>query len=195
MKKILAVTLVMMLGLATVGLADVFNVSLTIAPANSANFIVFKVTDPSNFPKNPIATTNLAFTTTLNTTYNTFLGNEYYAINVQPIGGAGNVNVKVNYVEGAMPSGQSSGLGSRATVAAVAVNSATNAEANLMKKSLLGSNNQTVLASALPTGNYMRFYLGLANGQEDAALGVVPFTTGDKPGTYSGTLTLTASQP
>jgi len=192
MKKILAVAISILTMLATTGSAEDFNVSVDIPAANSANFIVFKVTDPNNFPKDPIATANLAFTTTLNTQYNTFLGNEYYAINVQPTGGAGNVSLLFFYWEGAMPAGQTNGLGGKATVSVSAVNPATNGETSVYKRSLNDCRFTTVRESAIPSGQYMRVYIGLANGQEDAALGVTPFTTGDKPGDYSGTLMITA---
>jgi hypothetical protein len=101
----------------------------------------------------------------------------------------------VKYVEGTKPSGQTAGLGTKGKATAVAVNYLTNAETTLMQKSLLASNNQTILASLLPTNTYMRFYIGLATGSEPTAVGVTPFVSADKPGDYAGTLTLTASQP
>lgn len=175
--------------------ADEFSVSVKIPAANTANFEVFKITDPNDFPTDPIDTINLVFTTHFDPEFNTFLGNEYYAINVAPLGGSGAVNVQVNYSDVTWPTDQLVKLGGKGKLTAVAVKVSDNTEVSLLAKSLIESEGQTVLASSIPTGHYMRFYVALADGTEPGSMNVEPFTSGDKPGDYIGTLILTALAP
>lgn len=177
--------------------ADEFFLSVDIPASDGATYDVFKITN-GIWPTNPTGDLNLTFTVDLKTVTTdgkkAFLANEYYAINVAP-NGSGLINLKLNYEDKKWPTNQTvvDKLGTKGTATVAAVNpNNVNDETVLLTKSLIGSDNQTVLASDVPSGKYMRVYVALANGTEATSVGVTPFTPADEPGLYEGTLTLTA---
>jgi len=186
----------------TLAFAENFTVSVNIPAANSATYLVYRITGPSdNQVWTPLTTTDLTFTTTLTDFPNgtsAFLANQFYAVDAFPSGGAGPVNIQINYVDVDKPAGQVDGLGKKGTVSASEVYDVAGVATEsplLSKTSLIGSDGQTLLASTLVHSGFMRVYVGLANGQEAESVGVTPFNPGDKAGDYIGILTLTALKP
>lgn len=178
-----------------------FPVNVEIEGASSANYVVWKLLPGQPFPSTPQAGTSLDFTTTYNTGLGVYFGDEFFAIDVAPIG-AGQLNVLIQYTDTENPNGSANdgtGLGIKGIATVVKADPVTHNEAELSKKVLQDINNTTIFASQLlaaPAG-FMRMYVGLATGDplnnEPAA--AVPFNAGDKPGFYRGTITLTVSQP
>ena len=120
----------------------------------------------------------------------------YFAVDVANAG-AGSPNVTVVYADVAMPVGQVHGLGYKGTIdfKKVVLNAITGATTETaisghVKKALRSVASENVLP-ALTAGGWLRLYVGLADG----AVGTVgePFTAADQPGTYTGTLTITAT--
>jgi hypothetical protein len=197
---ILALIIGCFLGLSSVAFTETFDIDVIIPSANSATFVVWKLFDGQPFPNTPETTTNLSFATTLTNVEvdptkppkYAFLGNYFYAIDVFPTGGAGNVNVQIAYSD----TSTLTGLGNHGIATVVRVNPANNTEAELRKETLANIP-QTITASEIAgtVNGRFRMYVGLATG--DAAnnepAGAVPFNPGDTPGTYTGRLTLTVT--
>ena len=184
--------LILMLAGRTPAWTDTFPVSVTIPAANSATFTVSKVI---NNQFQATGNNNLSFTTTFDAENNTFLGDFFYAIDVAPGGGAGGVDIDIDYADTSV----NTGLGTHAIGTVVKATSNPADGEQLLKREILDDLNNVTIFGNQVTGGFMRMYVGLATGDPDASpaepASAVPFNTGDAPGLYSGTLTLTAVQP
>lgn len=192
-----------------------FIIEVDIPQADSANFLVWKLVAGQPFPANPEQSNTLNFTTTLTQFQDgssAFLGDNFYAIDVFPTGGAGLLNVNVTYADTQNQNGSlndGTGIGGKgiATVvrAPIEIDSQNPAffdEAQL-SRTLLQDVPAIIFASDIEDpqarASFMRMYVGLATGDPAATppepVGAVPFNLVDQPGLYSGLLTLTVSQP
>lgn len=192
-----------------------FIIEVDIPQADSANFLVWKLVAGQPFPANPEQSNTLNFTTTLTQFQDgasAFLGDNFYAIDVFPTGGAGLLNVNVTYADTQNQNGSlndGTGIGGKgiATVvrAPIEIDSQNPAffdEAQL-SRTLLQDVPAIIFASDIEDpqarASFMRMYVGLATGDPAATppepVGAVPFNLADQPGLYSGLLTLTVSQP
>jgi hypothetical protein len=137
----------------------------------------------------------------------------YYSVAIGTSGGAGAPIVNVTYTEGTgtacpnIAAGLSATLGCLGTkstatfVTAVPSNATTNPNqetvSSLGKKRLIDLTGTVGQLSTVPAGQYEKVYVGLWNGNPadspaDPSNGL-PFTNGDASGTYTGTLTFTAT--
>lgn len=122
----------------------------------------------------------------------------YFAIDVANNGG-GSPNTTISYSEGTKPTGQTNGLGYKATATFKRVTyntltgTTTDNDTAHAAKALKDVTNENVTSTELTNagGGWCRIYVGLADG----ATGTPgePFVATDKPGTYTGTLTVTAT--
>lgn len=133
--------------------------------------------------------TNLDFELTYNSEFGIYLPEFIYAIDVAPEGGAGVPSVLIEYVDTQNPNGDpASGLGAKTVAAAVRVEGVN--ETVLVEDTLNGIDGTNIPSQDIQ-GGFMRFYLGIATGEPGTP--GEPFTNGDQPGSYEGTLTLTAT--
>jgi hypothetical protein len=179
-----------------------FTVSATVPTATGVSIGVDSVNATTNvFTALAAGTTALSFDPmTLNTTSNIYVPNVYYALNFGVTGGAGTPDVTVVYTEGANPNGTTNGLGYKATATfakeVVTGTSTTETITALGKKRLIDLTG-TVGHEAYTniTGGYLRIYLGIWTGSTTAPADPTngqPFTAGDAPGLYSGSLLVTS---
>ncbi len=155
--------------------------------------------------------TALDFNTAGTLSYDSALGIwkslQYFAVDVGLVGGAASLSTNVKYVEGAKPTGQTKGLAYKATTKFVKVTkvpatppatgrvdseTAMSYGTRLLNQ-LIGTG-QTV-SNADTLGGWLRLYVGIYDGGDTTinGLGGEPFTSADRPGTYNGTLTVTAT--
>jgi len=136
----------------------------------------------------------------------TYAPSVYYSIAVGETGGAGSPIVDFTYAEGTgaacpnIAAGKSATLGclgTKSTATFLTANPVTNVETltALGKKRLIDLTGTAGQLNTVPTGQYEKVYIGLWNGNSadvppDPSNGG-PFTNGDAPGAYSGTLTVT----
>ena len=207
MKKC-CITLLLMFGLFGISLSSAqaasktdFFVSASIPAASSVSFNVSEVDAGPPIKFTPIATTNLNFKMSLNSKLGIYLPATFFAIDVAPTGGAGTPDVLVDYVDTNNPNAAigKNGLAKKG-VASVAIvtggpTPADQKETTLLNKTL-GDINGTTVTSAKISGGFMRLYLGIVTGDPATTpSGGEVFTNSDNPGSYEGTLTLTATLP
>ena len=133
--------------------------------------------------------------------YGTWMSDYYFNLYVGASGGAGNPSITVQYTEGAKPTGQKYGLGHRTTVTFVKVTRVNDKDVeNLMashpKKFLASLSKSESIASSELVGGWFKMYVGTYDGNDpnlNQVEGGAPFTNGDQPGTYDGTLKITAT--
>lgn len=118
----------------------------------------------------------------------------YFAIDVAN-NGAGAPNVTVTYAEGSKPTNQTNGLGYKGTmdfkkVTGSGTTTTDNVLAAHSKKALKDVANEHITPAEL-AGGWLRLYIGLADGSTGAP--GEAFTNADQPGTYTGTVTITAT--
>jgi hypothetical protein len=126
---------------------------------------------------------------TYDTTNHIYVPSTYYAMSL-----SGKTNV--TYTEGSNPNGTTNGLGFKATATFVTVNAKTNVEtvSSLGKKRLIDLKGTVGELTNIPSGSYEKVYVGIWTGSKTAPADPAngqPFTTLDKPGNYTGTLTFT----
>jgi len=179
-----------------------FTVSATVPTATSVTINVDSVNANTNvFSLLAAGTTALSFDPmTYNTTNGIYLPSIYYALNFGVNGGAGEPDVTVTYNEGTNPNGATNGLGYKttATFAKEVVANGATTETFLTnhgpKKRLIDLSGEHVSYSEL-AGAYLRIYLGVWTGSTvspaDPSNGQ-PFSNSDAPGTYTGSLVVTA---
>ena len=178
-----------------------FTVSATIPAATGVNIVATQVNASDNKFGQQVSALDFD-PMTLNTKFGVFFPDHYFAIDVGASGGAGNPNVTVSYTEGAKPVGQVNGLGfkTQATFVKITggpapedqVETALAAHPKQPLKELIGG--EIVSASEI-AGGFLRLYVGVISGDDAAvtALGGEPFTLADRPGPYTGTLTVSAT--
>ena len=177
-----------------------FTVQAQVPAASAATFTVSRVTpgNPEVFTK--VNTTNLDFgQLTLDTENGIFLPAFYWVIDVGS-NGAGRPDLQVAYSDTSNPNGNlnnGKGLGGRGTItyAEVVVNPDLTQTVNVIRAESLAQSNTSggVNENAFANG-FLRLAVGLATGELDVEVGnAAPFTTGDNPGNYAGTVTLTTT--
>jgi hypothetical protein len=212
MKKLFLLTVLAVALSASAAFAAAFPITATIPAATTVNFIVSEVTPPATAGGNPVFAShpglNLNFATAgqgmeYKSDIGIWAGSRFFAIDLAPSTSTGTPapgtygSVAFSYSANVVPSGQdaSEGLNKRATLTAVKVVGTTETE---LRKGAIG-NTFSSLSNADVAGGFLRVYVGLATGQTVTGgttpliPGSVPFTNADKPGTYTGTLTITAT--
>jgi hypothetical protein len=189
-----------------------FIVRATIPAANGATFVVSKITQTANgLTFTPQATTTLDFLTlpfvtkdAQGNSLNIFLAPFFWGIDVAS-NGAGNPDVQIQYTDAQNPNATAAngraGLTKKGTLTAFrvqqsVVNGNTVDTPTVIRQGILGAftgAGQTIQDQIdLKTG-FLRIFLGISTGDPAGVAGSEPFTALDKPGVYSGTLTLTAT--
>lgn len=181
--------------------ATAYQVSATVPSATGISMVVDSVNATGTPTFTPISGTALSFDPmTFNTTSNIYVPGVYYAINISASGGGGEPDTTVTYAEGTNPNGSSAtqfGFGTKSTVTFAQELGSTETITALGKKrmiDLVGSVGHEPY-TALAAGSYLRLYVGIWTGSTvspvDPSNGQ-PFTNSDAPGTYTGTMTVTA---
>ena len=180
-----------------------FTVSATVPSATGISITVASVNSTTNvFTTLPAGTTALSFDPmSYNTTNNIYLPDHYFALNFGTTGGAGTPDLTITYNEGANPNGATSGLGYKATATfAKEVTGANNSTTETLltahgpKKRLIDLSGEHVAYTEV-AGGYPRIYLGVWTGSTTAPADPTngqPFSNADAPGTYTGSLVVTA---
>lgn len=204
MRKLLVLS-VLLLGFAGSAIALVeeseeFVVSATVPSASGINIVATHVRLSDNEFLNPVTALNFN-PLTFNSGLGIWTPDHYFAIDIGASGGAGNPGVVVEYGSETSPTGQIKGLGFKSTATFVKITGAIGSQVEtplvahgpkkLLNSLIAGEN----ITAAEITGAFLRVYVGLYPGDDDDlnALGGEPFTNADKPGTYQGTLTVTAT--
>ncbi len=178
-----------------------FLVTAEIPAASSVSFNVASVNPGPPITFTPIATTSLNFDMALNASLGIYLPTSFFAIDVAPTGGAGTPDVQIEYTDTNNPNSSigKNGLAAKgvATVVQVVGGPAPSDQSeNPLEKETLGGINGTTISAATISGGFMRLYLGIATGEVGVdPAGAEVFTNSDNPGSYEGTLTLTATLP
>ncbi|MCB9757895.1 MAG: hypothetical protein H6753_05685 [Candidatus Omnitrophica bacterium] len=211
MKKLFLLTVLAVALSASAAFAAAFPITATIPAATTVNFIVSEVTPPATAGGNPVFASypslNLNFATAgqgmkYDTKNGIWTGDRFFAIDLAPVT-AGGVpapgtygSISFSYAANVVPAGQAAteGLNKRATLTAVKVVGTTETQ---LRNGAMG-NTFSSLSNADVAGGFLRVYVGLATGETTTGgapvvPGSVPFTNADKPGTYTGTLTITAT--
>jgi hypothetical protein len=174
-----------------------FLVSATVPEATGASITASRVSVATgNFT--PVAGTNLSFDPlTFDPVNGIYLPDHFFAIDVGAVGGAGAPDVVVTYTDGATPAGNpAGGLGSHAAATFVRVEA--DEEVPLAAhgpKKLLAELSGEHVTTAETVGGFLRIYAGIVTGDATTPDGGVPFTNADLPGSYTGTLVVTATVP
>ena len=124
-------------------------------------------------------------TLTVNPATGVYGSQYYYALEIGSVGGAWSGPVTVSYTAGA----NNLALHATATVQLMTFNPTGDPTATDVETVRLDG--ISTLSLSQLTGHWPRIYIGLANGDEPAALSVEPFTAASAPGSYTGTLTFT----
>lgn len=205
MKKTI-ISIVVVLGLALVftpaNRADEvdFLVSASIPSASGVSIVATEVDAASNVFGATVSELNFD-PMTFNSELGIWLPDHYFAVDVGATGGAGSVNVTITYTEGAMPSGQTDGLGQKSTATFVKV---TGQEGSQVETELASHGPKQLLIDLTGgeqftgtelLGGFLRAYVGIFPGDDQDILnaGGAPFSNADVPGDYDGTLTVTAT--
>ncbi len=175
-----------------------FLVSASVPEASGASIVASRVNSTGTPVFTPVAGTNLSFDPlTYDPINGIYLPNHFFAIDIGAIGGAGAPDVIVNYTEGANPNG-AGGLGLGFHAAATFVRVESDEEVQLAthgpKKLLIQLVNEHI-TTAETVGGFLRIYTGIVTGDDTTPESGIPFTNADQPGTYNGTLVVTATIP
>ncbi len=143
----------------------------------------------------PVTGTNLNFNPlTFDAVNGIYLPDHFFAIDIGTTGGAGTADTTVTYTEGVNPNGTTNGLGWHAAATFVRVEGATEVPLTTHgPKKLLKDLASEHITPAESAGGYLRIYTGLVTGDASTPAGGIPFTNGDQPGAYNGTLVVTAT--
>ncbi len=204
MKKLLLAVIAALAGLTLMAMpasAQVdFFIDAEVPAANGATFAVSQVTPGPPEVFTPVNTFNLDFQTlTLDTVNGIFIPSFFWVVDVGS-NGAGFPDVQFAYTDTANPNGglnNGTGLGGRGTIAYAEVVTNTNGTqtVNLIRgESLDDANTSGGIDETDYANGFLRFSVGIATGDPSLSEGsATPFTAADQPGTYSGTLTVTAT--
>jgi hypothetical protein len=184
---------------ATLVKAEQFIVTATLPAATGVTITATRVRTSDNVFQNTVTELNfdpLRF----DPTNGIWVPDHYFAIDVGGTGGAGSPNVTVSYGNETSPAGQVKGLGFKSSATFVKITGPSNSQTQTplaahgpikLLKDLRGG--EVVNGSEL-VGGFLRLYVGIYTGGNSTldAAGGEPFTNADRPGTYQGTLTVTA---
>lgn len=173
-----------------------FLVSASVPAATGVSISASEVDSATN-AFTPVAGTNLSFDPlTFEAVNQIYLPDHFFAIDVGVTGGAGNPTVTVAYTEGLNPNAPGKGLGWHASATFVRIEGVTEVPlATHGPKKLLKDLTSENITPAELTGGFLRVYTGIVTGDATTPTGGVPFTNGDNPGAYNGTLVVTATVP
>jgi len=188
------------------GLASTtFTMSATVPLATGISIVVDSVNATGSPVFSLVSGSTLSFNSgggmTYNAANNIFIPSVYYALNIQATGGAGLPDTTVTYSEGNNPNSGSNtfgGLGTKATATFAQELGSSETITALGKKRLidLTGNVGHEPYTALAPGSYLRVYLGIWTGSStspaDPSNGQ-PFSYGDAPGSFTGSLTVSAT--
>lgn len=198
MNKVMSLLSTLVLVVAFQGVAGAvttsFLVSATVPAATGASISAARVNAATN-AFTPVSGTNLSFDPlTFDATNGIYLPDHFFAIDVGSTGGAGVPDVTVSYTEGTNPNGTGLGLGwhAAATFVRVSATTETPLTAHGPKKLLKDLASEHITPAEI-TGGFLRIYTGIVTGDASTPAGGVPFTNADAPGTYNGTLVVTAT--
>ncbi len=174
-----------------------FTVSAAIPLATSVNMAATSIKS-STGARTAVTSSALSFNPlTFNSANQIWLPDHFYSVDVTP-GGAGSTDVTLAYTEGANPNTPGHGLGwkSTATFMKVVGSTETALTTHGPKKMLKDLTAEHVTPAQLGTG-FLRVYLGIVT-KDPAAVPLDPatsevFTNADKPGSYDGSLVITAT--
>lgn len=172
--------------------AEIFTISANVPAATGATFAVSKVTGGQFTPQD---SNNLNFgELTLFPDLGIFLAPFYYAIDVGGSGGSGIPDINVQYTDTGSPAAATAALGDRGTFSYASVVNGGNGDVVTAKGGMsLHQADGLLIDSDNLDGGWLRISVGTATGDENLQEGdAIPFNLGDAPGTYTGTLTLTA---
>lgn len=177
-----------------------FTIDAEVPAADGATFAVSQVTPGPPEVFTPLNTFNLDFQTlTLDAVNGIFLPSFFWVVDVGS-NGAGFPDVQYSYTDTANPNGglnNGTGLGARGTIgySEVVTNPDGSQTVNLIRgESLQEANTSGGIDETDYANGFLRFSVGLATGDPTLQEGsATPFTAGDQPGIYSGTLTVTAT--
>ncbi len=179
--------------------ATAFTVSATVPLATGISIVVDSVNATGTPVFTPVSGTSLSFDPmTFNTTNHIWLPSIYYVLNVSVSGGGGLPDTTVTYAEGTNPNGSSNGLGYKTTATFDQELGSAETLLSLGKKRLIDLTGSTghVPYTSLAAGSYLRIYLGVWTGSTTAPADPTngqPFSNADVAGTYTGTLTVSAT--
>ncbi len=214
MKKLSLLTVLAVIAFGSKAFAADFPITATIPAATQVLYKVSVVTPgtPPSFASQTGNSLNFATAGTgmsYSTANQIWTASRFFAIDLSPSDASGNPapvrygTITLAYSANVVPSGQAAteGLNKRGTLTAVKVVGTTE---TTLRKANIGST-FAALSDSDVQGGFLRVYVGLATGETwdhdtnpstpnvPVVPGSVPFTNGDKPGTYTGTLTITAT--
>jgi hypothetical protein len=181
---------------------DTLTVSATIPDASGLQLTVTPVNASSGVAgtSSTTATTIPFGTLTFNTTNNIYEPTDYYTVAIGATGGAGTPTVNVTYTEGNNPNNpgtSTNGLGTKATATFLTVASnGAQTVSSLGKKRLIDLTGTAGAMGTPPSGSYEQVDVGIWTGSTTAPADPTngqPFSNTDVAGTYTGTLTFTAT--
>ena len=206
MKRLFLLTVLSVALSTSAAFAAAFPITAAIPAATTVAFKVSEVTpgspptfaDHNSFSLDFTASNGMQY----DTVNNIWVAKKFFAIDLSPVTAQGVAapgtygSISFSYSANVVPAGQpaNEGLNKRAGLTAVKVVGTTETQ---LRNGNIGSS-FAPLADADVAGGFLRVYVGLSTGQLNAqnqpvVPGTVPFTNGDKPGTYTGTLTITAT--
>ena len=211
MKKLLIAFLFLLMPIvafAQTSTSGVFPIQLTLPAATTVKFVVSEVTPGAQ----PVFTEHVGNFLNFDgagvgakylSGPGIWVADHFWAIDVAPTDAAGTPapgnygSISFAYSAQVVPTGQpmDEGLNNRATLVAVKVIGATGSQTEApLRKGALGANVASLTNSDV-AGGFLRVYVGSATGETGAneIVGTKPFTNSDKPGIYTGTLTITAT--
>jgi hypothetical protein len=179
-----------------------FIVSAVVPATSSIGITVNRVNSQTN-QWSAVNSTNLSFGNLgLNSVLGTYFANDYFSIDVAPTGAAPDYQTTVTYTEGSNPNQPRNGLGAKATLTFLKATGQgqdtveTPLSSHGPKRLLRSLNGETILSRETSPG-WLRCYLGLVTMDPNALIpdpvGAEPFNVGDRPGEFSGTLTITST--
>jgi hypothetical protein len=203
MKKVMQVLLIsgFLVGSTTMLMADVrtFTVSATVPAPTSVSITAHNVNAATSV-WTLVPGTALSFDPlTYDLTNQIYVPNHYFVVNAGPAAGSGATDVTVSYTEGSNPNGAIGGHGlgwkSVATFARVVGTTETLLASHGPKKLLKDLAGEHITPAELGLVGTFRMYLGielnpLAAGEP---AGAEVFSAADRTGSYSGSLTVTAT--
>ena len=172
-----------------------FTVSATVPGATGVTINASSVTNSGGVFSSVTGTALNFGTLTFNTINGIWLPGNYFAIDIGSSGGAGVPTTTVSYTEGANPNSPGHGLGYKSAATFVKIVGTTETQLASHKKVLKNLTNEIVAPSEI-TGGFLRIYLGIVTGDPASTpADGEPFTNNDRPGTYDGTLLISATVP
>ena len=214
MKKLTALGLVALaVTVATAAIAEdkTFTVSATVPAATGFSINASRVDSTTN-QFTPVATSELGFDPLTLTVVDEdtgdaiFLPDHYFAIDVGSVGGAGNPDVTLTYLEGLNPNATNpntppQGLGWKATTTFLRITKDSTGQEQqtgitAQPKRLLKDLTGVLIDDSDIGAGFLRIILGLYTGDTTGQFpdsGGFPFSQGDAPGQYTGQLTISAT--